>query len=129
MTEIPAELGFTATHEWVRKESDGSLRVGITDHAQEMLGDLVFVELPPVGASYGVNQECCVVESVKAAADVYCPIAGAIQEVNQALEGTPELINTDPYGEGWLFRLSPDDAADTAGLLDAAGYRANIDES
>ena len=129
MTEIPAELVFTATHEWLRKEPDGSLRVGITDHAQEMLGDLVFVELPPVGASYEANQECCVVESVKAAADVYCPIAGTIEQVNAALDGAPELINSDPYGEGWLFRLRPDDAADTGGLLDATGYRAAIDES
>jgi glycine cleavage system H protein len=109
----------------VRDASDGCLLVGITDHAQELLGDLVFVELPEIGKHFSASEECCVVESVKAAADVYCPVAGCIEAVNEALQDAPELINGDPYGDGWLFRLKPDDASAVSTLLDAAGYRAS----
>lgn len=127
MSSIPGELKFTATHEWVRTEPDGSVVVGITDHAQELLGDLVFVELPDVGAACTAGQECCVVESVKAAADVYCPLAGVIEAVNEDLLNAPELINSAPYEQGWLFRLTPDSAEGLAALLDADGYRRSIE--
>ncbi|MDX1592838.1 MAG: glycine cleavage system protein GcvH [Gammaproteobacteria bacterium] len=124
MSQVPAELRYTKDHEWVRREDDGTVTVGITDHAQEQLGDLVFVELPEAGAALDAGAECCVVESVKAASDVYCPVAGEVTAVNEKLGDSPELINSDPYGEGWLFRLAPADAAAVDGLLDADGYRA-----
>ena len=126
MSKLPAELKYTATHEWVRTEADGTATVGITDHAQELLGDLVFVELPATGQRLKAEVPCVVVESVKAASDVYAPVAGEIVAVNEALAESPELVNSDSYGEGWLFRIRPDDAAAIAGLLDADGYRAAI---
>ena len=126
MSNVPAELRYTKDHEWVRREDDGSVTVGITDHAQEQLGDLVFVELPEVGASLDAGAECCVVESVKAASDVYCPLTGEVSAVNEALADSPELINSDAYGEGWLFRLTPADAGAVDGLLDAAAYQAAV---
>lgn len=129
LAQIPQELQFTATHEWVRQDDDGCFSVGITDHAQELLGDLVFVELPPLGERYGAGQECCVVESVKAAADVYCPVSGVIEAANEALVEAPELINAEPYGKGWLFRLRPEDPDSAAALLDAAAYSAVTDEA
>lgn len=106
MTTIPQQLQYTPTHEWVRKE-DEFLTVGITDHAQTMLGDLVYVELPEIEGNFSTGQECAVVESVKAAADIYCPIAGEIIEVNTAVIENPHLVNQDPYGKGWLFRVKP----------------------
>ena len=127
MSNVPAELRYTKDHEWVRREDDGSVTVGITDHAQEQLGDLVFVELPEVGTSCDAGSECCVVESVKAASDVYCPLAGEVAAVNGALADSPELINSDTYGEGWLFRLTPSDAAAVDALLDADAYQAVVD--
>ncbi len=127
MSNVPAELRYTKDHEWVRREEDGSVTIGITDHAQEQLGDLVFVELPEVGASYDAGAECCVVESVKAASDVYCPVTGEVAAVNEALADSPELINSDAYGEGWLFRLTPADGAAVDALLDAAAYQALAD--
>ncbi len=120
---IPANLKYTKSHEWVRVEADGTVTVGITDHAQELLGDLVFVELPDVGKSLAAEQEAAVVESVKAASDVYAPIAGTVVEVNAAVPATPELINQDAYA-AWLFKLKPANAADVDGLLDAAAYAA-----
>ena len=120
---IPANLKYTKSHEWVRVEADGTVTVGITDHAQELLGDLVFVELPEVGKSLAAEQEAAVVESVKAASDVYAPIAGTVVEVNAAVPATPELINQDAYA-AWLFKLKPANAADVDGLLDAAAYAA-----
>ena len=120
---IPANLKYTKSHEWVRVEADGTVTVGITDHAQELLGDLVFVELPDVGKSLSAEQEAAVVESVKAASDVYAPIAGTVVEVNAAVPATPELINQDAYA-AWLFKLKPANAADVDGLLDAAAYAA-----
>ena len=122
MSNIPADLKYTQSHEWLRTEADGTITVGITDHAQEALGDLVFVELPEVGAYFDAGQELAVVESVKAAADVYAPLAGTIIEVNQEAADAPENVNRDAYGT-WLFKIKPDNAADLDGLLDAAAYQ------
>ncbi len=117
---IPAELRYTESHEWARVNDDGTITVGITDHAQNLLGDLVFVEIPEVGRAVAAGESCAVVESVKAASDVYSPLEGVIVEVNEALADKPELINEDPYGEGWIFRLKT--AATLDGLLDAKTY-------
>ena len=119
---IPAELRYTESHEWARVNDDGTITVGITDHAQNLLGDLVFVEIPEVGRAVAAGESCAVVESVKAASDVYSPLEGVIVEVNEALADKPELINEDPYGEGWIFRLKTEAALD--GLLDAKAYEA-----
>ncbi len=127
MSTVPAELRYTKDHEWVRREDDGTVTVGITDHAQEQLGDLVFVELPEVGATLSAGADCCVVESVKAASDVYAPLAGEVTAVNETLADSPELINSDAYGTGWLFRMTPDDAGAIDALLDADGYQAVVD--
>lgn len=121
MSNVPANLKYTESHEWVRAEADGTVTIGITDHAQEALGDLVFIELPEVGKSVAAGQEMCVVESVKAAADVYAPIAGEVTEVNQGVADAPETVNQDPYAN-WLFKLKPANAADVDALLDAAAY-------
>lgn len=126
MSNVPAELKYVDSHEWLRLEADGTVTVGITDHAQELLGDIVFVELPEVGASLSADEQAGVVESVKAASDVNAPIAGEIVEVNQALVDAPETANTDPYGEAWFFRIKPANAADLDGLMDAAAYEAEI---
>lgn len=125
MSNIPGELKYTKSHEWVRLESDGSITVGITDHAQELLGDLVFIELPEVGKQVSAEQELAVVESVKAASDIYAPVAGTVSAVNQAVADGPEAVNDDAYA-AWLFKLKPDDAADVAKLMDAAGYQQTI---
>lgn len=122
MSEIPAKLKYGKTHEWVRQEENGDLTVGITDHAQGLLGDLVYVELPEVGAAIHIGVECMVIESVKAASDVYAPVEGKVTEVNTLLIDRPELINQEPYGEGWLFRLRPNDIAVLDQLLDAENY-------
>lgn len=121
MSEIPEELKYTKSHEWVRDEGDGIVAVGITDHAQELLGDLVFVELPEVGGQLTAGGECAVVESVKAASDLYSPLDGEVVEVNQALADSPEAINESPY-ENWIFKLKMEDPAQLDGLLDAAAY-------
>ena len=123
---IPADLRYTRNHEWIRSEADGTVTVGITDHAQELLGDLVFVELPEVGAEFAADQEAAVVESVKAASDVYAPVAGSVVEVNQATVDAPEVVNQDPYA-AWLFRMRPAATADLAALLDAAAYQQLVD--
>jgi glycine cleavage system H protein len=124
---LPQDLKYTSSHEWVRVEADGSLTVGITDHAQGLLGDIVFVDLPKIDASLDAGVECLVVESVKAAADVYAPVSGTVTEVNEVLGGEPELVNSDPYQGGWLFKMTPSDPAELNGLLDAAGYSAAVD--
>lgn len=122
----PTNLKYTTSHEWVRTEADGTITVGITHHAQELLGDLVFVENPAVGRKLKAKEECAVVESVKAAADVYAPISGEVTATNGDLESAPEKINADPYG-AWMFKLKPDSAPDIDGLMDAAAYQAQVD--
>lgn len=125
MSNIPAELKYTKSHEWVRAETDGTLTIGVTDHAQEALGDVVFLELPEAGRKLGAGEACAVIESVKAASDIYAPVAGEIIVANDAVTDAPESVNADAYA-AWLFKLKPDNAADVAGLLDAAGYAAEI---
>ncbi len=122
MSEIPSELKYASTHEWARLEEDGTVTVGISDHAQEQLGDVVFVEHPEIGQDVAAQQEAGVVESVKAASDIYAPLTGTVVAVNDALEDTPELVNQDPYGDGWFFRLQPSDASALEELLDAQAY-------
>ena len=124
---IPADLKYTESHEWVRREADGSVTVGITEYAQDALGDIVFVELPTVGKQYTAGDDAAVVESVKAASDIYAPLSGAVLAVNDDVVNAPELINTDAYA-AWLFKLQPDDAAAFDGLLDAAAYGKNTAE-
>ncbi|MBT1062312.1 glycine cleavage system protein GcvH [Bowmanella sp. Y26] len=128
MSNIPAELRYAASHEWVRPEGDGVYTVGISEHAQELLGDMVFVELPEVGSNVSAGDDVAVAESVKAASDVYAPISGEILAVNEELEDSPELVNSDPYGDGWMFRIKADDESELAELLDAEGYENSIDE-
>lgn len=123
MSNIPAELKYVASHEWLRKEDDGTVTVGITEHAQDLLGDIVYVELPEVGENAAADYEIAVVESVKAASDVYAPISGEIVAINEALEDAPETINSDPYGDGWFFRIKPDNADDIDSLLSADEYK------
>ena len=122
MSDVPSELKYSKSHEWVRDEGDGTVTVGITDHAQELLGDLVFVELPEVGATLDVGGDCAVVESVKAASDVYSPVSGEVTEVNEALVDSPEIINGDAFGEGWMFKVRLSDETQLEDLLDADGY-------
>ncbi|NNF15787.1 MAG: glycine cleavage system protein GcvH [Gammaproteobacteria bacterium] len=122
MSDIPADLKYTTSHEWVRENDDGTLTIGITDHAQSALGDLVFVELPDIGATFAAQENCAVVESVKAASDIYCPLAGEITDVNTRLEEEPELINSSPFEEGWIMTLQPDDARDLEELIGADEY-------
>jgi glycine cleavage system H protein len=122
MSEIPGDLKFMKSHEWARLEDDGLVRVGISDHAQAQLGDLVYVELPEVGSSVGPDNGCAVVESVKAASDVYSPVTGEVVEVNEALDDSPESINEDAYGEGWIFVVRPGDKSELDELLDPDAY-------
>ena len=126
MSDTPSELRYASSHEWSREEADGSITVGITNHAQDALGDVVFVELPEAGRQLNAGDECAVVESVKAASDIYAPVSGEVIAVNEALSDAPELINDDPYGEGWLFRLKLSDSSELDGLLDAEGYQATL---
>ncbi|MEX1220928.1 MAG: glycine cleavage system protein GcvH [Idiomarina sp.] len=128
MSNIPAELKYAATHEWVRNEGDGTYTIGISEHAQDLLGDMVFVELPDVGDKVAAGDDVAVAESVKAASDIYAPIGGEVIAVNEELEDAPETVNNDPYGDGWLFRIKADDASEVDSLLDADGYQAVIDE-
>lgn len=128
MSNIPEELRYTESHEWVSTEADGNVRVGITDHAQEALGDLVFVELPAVGDQIDQGDSCAVIESVKAASDIYTPLAGEVVAVNEDLENDPGMINNDPYGDGWLFVLEPSDTAELDDLLDAETYAQQLDD-
>lgn len=122
----PADLKYTKSHEWARLEADGTVTVGITQHAEELLGDMVFVENPEVGRKLAAGEECAVVESVKAASDVYAPVGGEVIAVNSEVVDAPEKINADPY-TSWMFRLKPNNVSDLSGLLDAAGYQAVVD--
>lgn len=126
MSNIPAELKYVASHEWLRLEEDGTITVGITEHAQELLGDIVYVELPEVGANLAAEEQAGVVESVKAASDVYAPIAGEVVEVNEDLAAAPETANSDPYGAGWFFKIKPENAADYDALLSAEDYAKEV---
>lgn len=126
MSTIPAELRYASSHEWVREESDGTLTVGITDHAQDLLGDVVFVELPEVGRVVSAGEECAVVESVKAASDIYAPVSGEVIAINDSLDEAPEGVNGDPYGEAWFFRIKPSDSSELDKLLDAEAYGASL---
>ena len=122
MSNIPADLRYAKSHEWVRTESDGSVTIGITDYAQNSLGDITYVQLPKVGAALKAGETFGVVESVKAASDLYAPVSGTVVGVNSALEGAPETVNRAPYGDGWMLKLKPADAAGAAALLDATAY-------
>ena len=122
MSHIPAELKYVASHEWLRLEDDGTITVGITEHAQDLLGDIVYVELPEVGDTVAADDEVAVVESVKAASDVYAPITGEIIAINESLADEPEIINSDPYGDGWFFKIKPDNVDDFHSLLSAEEY-------
>ena len=126
MSNIPKHLKYTKTHEWVETRQDGTLTVGVSDHAQDLLGDVVFVELPQAGRKTKAGEACAVVESVKAASDIYCPVSGEIVETNGTLSDKPELVNQDAYGAAWMFRIKPADAAELNHLLDAAAYAAFV---
>ena len=127
MSEIPGDLKYAKSHEWVRMNDDGTVTIGITDNAQEQLGDMVYVEVPEAGRILEREEACAVVESVKAASDVYSPVAGDVVEVNEALAESPESVNQQPYGDGWLLRLKPADSGELDALMDAGGYQAFIE--
>ena len=126
MSNIPADLKYVASHEWLKLEEDGVITVGITDHAQDALGDVVFVELPEVGREVTADEEIAVVESVKAASDVYAPISGEIVEINEELVDNPELANEDPYGKAWFFKIKPANPADYDGLMTSDEYENSL---
>lgn len=127
MSNVPNELKYVASHEWIREEGEGVVVVGITDHAQDLLGDVVFVELPDVGAEMSAGDDAGVVESVKAASDIYAPLSGEVVAVNEDLEDAPEMVNSDPYGDGWFFKIKLSDTAEFEDLLDADGYAAHCE--
>ena len=128
MSETPAELRFLSTHEWARLEEDGSVTVGISDHAQDALGDVVFVELPEEGGTFEAMEPFGTIEAVKAVSDLYCPVKGEVVEVNASLADDPSLVNSDPYGAGWMIRLKLADEDSLSGLLDSAGYAVHVGE-
>ena len=127
MSNVPAGLKYSKSHEWVKDNGDGTVTIGITEHAQELLGDMVFVEVPESGKTFSAGDDCAVVESVKAASDVYSPVSGEVIEGNEALADAPETINSDAFGEGWIFKLKLSDAGELDGLLDADAYQALVD--
>jgi glycine cleavage system H protein len=129
VSNVPKDLRYAKSHEWAKKQSDGTVVIGITDHAQSALGDLVFVEVPKAGRKLNAGEACAVVESVKAASDVYAPISGEVVDANATLANAPETLNQDPYGKGWMFKLKPANAAELDKLLDAAGYEKVVAES
>ncbi|EAS43424.1 glycine cleavage system protein GcvH [Photobacterium profundum] len=129
MSYVPSELRFSNTHEWVRSEGDGIYTVGITDHAQALLGDMVFIDVPDVDSDTEVGEDCAVAESVKAASDIYAPLTGVVVAVNEELSDSPELVNSDPYGDGWLFQIKAEDDGEFDDLLDPEGYQSLIDET
>lgn len=127
MSDIPADLHYTETHEWIRTLDDGAIELGVTEHAQQALGDLVYVELPEVGAEVSAGEGCAVVESTKAASDIYSPVDGEVVAVNEALADSPELVNQDAYGDGWLVRIRPAESGLPANLMDADAYAAHVE--
>ncbi|MDG1164104.1 MAG: glycine cleavage system protein GcvH [Porticoccaceae bacterium] len=129
MSELPTELKYASSHEWARLESDGTVVVGITDHAQDALGDVVYVELPEMGASVDAGSEVAVVESVKAASDIYSPVTGDVVEINPALEDEPETVNSSPYSDGWLFRVKVSGPEELEDMMDADAYQTEVDQS
>ncbi len=128
MSELRSELKYLSSHEWARIEDDGSVTVGITDHAQEALGDVVYVEMPEVGSTVTCGQEAGVVESVKAASDIYSPLSGEVIEINEALEDAPETVNGSPYDDGWFFKVKPSDLSELDDALDAEAYKESVEE-
>ncbi|MEM8561096.1 MAG: glycine cleavage system protein GcvH [Pseudomonadota bacterium] len=128
MSQTPAELKYASSHEWARLEEDGTITIGITDHAQEALGDVVFVELPDEGSALAAGDEAGVVESVKAASDIYAPVGGEVISVNTQLEDEPEIVNADPYNDGWFYKLQPTDTSELEAMLSAADYQQLCDE-
>ncbi len=128
MSNIPVDLRYSAAHLWIELQDDGSVRIGITDFAQSELGDIVYVELPEIQRSYVSGEECAVIESVKSASDIYCPISGEIIDINNNLEEAPEKINEDPYDEGWIYKLRPDDDTELDELIDSNAYSDLIEE-
>ncbi|MEP5568216.1 MAG: glycine cleavage system protein GcvH [Halioglobus sp.] len=128
MSQTPSELKYASSHEWARLEEDGTVTIGISDHAQDALGDVVFVEVPEVGSSLAAGEEAGVVESVKAASDIYAPVGGEVLAVNELLEDEPETVNSDPYNDGWFFKLQPADASELEALLNAEDYQSKCDE-
>jgi len=128
MSEVPTDLRYTSSHEWVRLEEDGTITVGITDHAQDALGDLVFIELPEVGSDLAQGEACCVIESVKAASDIYMPITGEVLDTNQVLVDEPEIVNSSPYDDGWIFKIKPNDEDDIEQLMDASSYESELED-
>lgn len=128
MSEVPSDLLFRESHEWVRVEGGGVAVVGISDHAQAQLGDMVYVELPEPGMSYGQGEACAVIESVKAASDAYAPVSGEVIEANSALEDEPERVNTEPYGSGWMFKIQMSDPSELEGLMSAEAYEASLED-
>jgi len=122
MNDIPGELKYTKSHEWIKQNDDGTVTIGITDHAQDLMGDMVYIELPDNGSELKAGGDCAVVESVKAASDVYAPVSGEVVEVNEGLADTPEVVNKDPYGEGWMFKVQLSDEAELDGLMEARDY-------
>ena len=124
--DYPQDLRYTAEHEWVRSGDDGTVRIGITSFAQDSLGDVVYVSLPTVGDTVAAGDACGEVESTKSVSDLYAPLAGEVTAVNESLDATPELVNTDPYGDGWMYELRPSDAAEVDALLDPAAYQAQL---
>ncbi len=128
MSDIPSELMFTASHEWVRAEGEDLYTVGISNHAQAMLGDMVFIDLPDIGDKVDAGDDCAVAESVKAASDIYSPLTGQITAINVDLDGSPELVNSDPYGDGWLFKIKISDNTELDDLLGASRYQDSLDD-
>ena len=129
MSDLPTELKYAGSHEWARLESDGTIVVGITDHAQAALGDIVYIELPEVGATLDAGSEIAVVESVKAASDIFSPLSGEVIEINPALEDEPGTVNLSPYADGWFFRVKPSEVNELEDMMDASDYQSMVDES
>ena len=128
MSNIPNDLKYISSHEWIRVEDDGSVTIGITDHAQELLGDVVYVELPEVDSEVALEDEVAVVESVKAASDIYAPLSGTIIEINELLEDAPETVNSSPYDDGWMYKMTPSEPSEIEGLIDAESYQNEIED-